>query len=222
MPTINGHAPTFLCRGAHGKECTRVPTGVALRDAREQLFEAAERVLRRNGPRALTSRAVTTEAGVAKGVMHKHFADFDSFLVELVTDRMAKIDAQAADLLERAGAGSVADNITGALMELFESVAVAIVGLIIFRDDLRTRMRSHTSPGVPILTDAAAMLAAYLAAERDAGRVRINADVTTMAPTLIGAGHLLFADRTAMAPDRATVRTMVSNVIAGILPSPET
>lgn len=199
-----------------------MPTGVALRDAREQLFEAAERVLRRNGPRALTSRAVTTEAGVAKGVMHKHFADFDSFLVELVTDRMAKIDAQAADLLERAGAGSVADNITGALMELFESVAVAIVGLIIFRDDLRTRMRSHTSPGVPILTDAAAMLAAYLAAERDAGRVRINADVTTMAPTLIGAGHLLFADRTAMAPDRATVRTMVSNVIAGILPSPET
>jgi AcrR family transcriptional regulator len=54
-----------------------VPTGVALRDVREQLFGAAERVLLRDGPSALTSRAVTDEAGVAKGVLHRHFADFD-------------------------------------------------------------------------------------------------------------------------------------------------
>jgi AcrR family transcriptional regulator len=42
-----------------------MPTGVALRDAREQLFAAAERVLLRAGPNGLTSRAVTAEAGVA-------------------------------------------------------------------------------------------------------------------------------------------------------------
>jgi AcrR family transcriptional regulator len=67
-----------------------VPTGVALRDVREQLFDAAERVLLRDGPRALTSRAVTTEAGVAKGVLHRHFADFDAFLAALVEDRIAR------------------------------------------------------------------------------------------------------------------------------------
>jgi AcrR family transcriptional regulator len=44
-----------------------VPTGVHLRDARQQLFDAAERVLLRDGPDALTSRAVTDEAGCAKG-----------------------------------------------------------------------------------------------------------------------------------------------------------
>jgi AcrR family transcriptional regulator len=48
-----------------------VPTGVAIRDVREQLFDAAERVLLRDGPAALTSRAVTDEAGVAKGVLHR-------------------------------------------------------------------------------------------------------------------------------------------------------
>ena len=37
-----------------------MPTGVAIRDARAQLFDAAERVLLRAGPNALTSRAVTT------------------------------------------------------------------------------------------------------------------------------------------------------------------
>ncbi len=70
-----------------------MPTGVAIRDAREQLFDAAERVLLRDGPNGLTSRAVTTEARCAKGVLHRHFADFDAFLAELMLDR---IDSQAA------------------------------------------------------------------------------------------------------------------------------
>jgi AcrR family transcriptional regulator len=196
-----------------------VPTGVALRDAREQLFDAAERVLRRDGPRGLTSRAVTTEAGVAKGVMHRHFVDFDSFLVALITDRIAGVEAQAVALRGSAGAGSVVDNITGALMELFQSVALSIVGLLIFRDDLRARLRPDISTGVPILTDATAMLASYLEAEREAGRVDSSAEVTTLAPTLIGAGHLLFADRE-VAPDRATLHTMVTTVMASALRHP--
>lgn len=44
-----------------------MPTGVHVRDARRQLFEAAERVLLRDGANALTSRAVTDETGCAKG-----------------------------------------------------------------------------------------------------------------------------------------------------------
>jgi AcrR family transcriptional regulator len=47
-----------------------MPTGVALRDPRQQLFDAALRVLIRGGVAALTSRAITDEAGVAKGVLH--------------------------------------------------------------------------------------------------------------------------------------------------------
>src|SRR5690242_1958854 len=96
-----------------------VPTGVHIRDARQQLFDAAERVLLRDGPSALTSRAVTTEAGVAKGVLHRHFADFDAFLAELVHDRIARVEDQAATLRRSAGTGTVAGNLTGALIELF-------------------------------------------------------------------------------------------------------
>ena len=104
-----------------------LPTGVALRDVRDQLFDAAERVLIRDGPSALTTRAVTTEAGVANGVLHRHFADFDAFLAELVLDRVERMDSQAAGLREAAGTGNVAGN-GGALTTVFESVAVAIVG----------------------------------------------------------------------------------------------
>ena len=84
-----------------------MPTGVHLRDVREQLFGAADRLLVEGGPSALTSRAVTTEAGVAKGVLHRHFDDFDAFLAEFVLDRVDKMDARAKELLGVAGAGTV-------------------------------------------------------------------------------------------------------------------
>jgi AcrR family transcriptional regulator len=193
-----------------------VPTGVAIRDAREQLFGAAERVLLRDGPNALTSRAVTTEAGCAKGVLHRHFADFDAFLAELVLDRIARIGGQAAALRESAGTGTVAGHLTEALTDLFGPVAVAIVALITFRDDLRARLRQERPAGVPLLTEATAMIASYLTAERKLGRIAADADVGTLAPTLIGAGHLLFADREGGPPEPGAVRNVVTTVIAGV------
>jgi AcrR family transcriptional regulator len=193
-----------------------VPTGVAIRDAREQLFGAAERVLLRDGPNALTSRAVTTEAGCAKGVLHRHFTDFDAFLAELVLDRIARIGEQSAALRQSAGTGAVADHLTSALTALFGSVALEMVSLLTFRDDLRARLRRAGQAGVPVLAEAAAMIASYLAAERDLGRVAPGADVDTLALTLIGAGHLLFAGRQGTPPGAAAVRKVVTTVIAGV------
>lgn len=193
-----------------------MPTGVAIRDVRGQLFDAAERVLLRDGPSALTSRAVTTEAGCAKGVLHRHFADFDAFLAELVLDRTARIDDQAAALRESAGTGTVTDNLTQALMDLFGPVVVAIVSLVTSRDNLRARLRRARPTGVPILTDAATTLASYLTAERELGRIAADADVDTLAPTLIGAVHMLFADRQGIPPEAGDVRRVVTAVIAGV------
>jgi AcrR family transcriptional regulator len=193
-----------------------VPTGVAIRDVRAQLFDAAERVLLQAGPNALTSRAVTTEAGVAKGVLHRHFTDFDAFLAELVEDRIARLSRQAAALRESVGTGTVIGNLTGALTDLLGPVAVAIIALITFRDDLRARLRRAGHPGVPLLTEAAAMLASYLAAERDLGRIAADADVGTLAPTLLGAAHLLFAGRDIPPPPPDAVRKVVTTVIAGV------
>jgi AcrR family transcriptional regulator len=194
-----------------------VPTGVALRDAREQLFDAAERVLLRDGPSALTSRAVTTEAGVAKGVLHRHFADFDAFLAELVLDRAGRVEGQAAALRDRAGTGTVAGHVGAALTGLFSSVAVEIVALLTFRDDLRARLRQAGAARIPVLTEATAMIAAYLTAERDLGRIAAGADVGTLAFTLIGAGHLLFAGREGAPPEPAAVDKVVATTLAGVI-----
>jgi AcrR family transcriptional regulator len=186
-----------------------------MRDAREQLFAAAERVLLRDGPNALTSRAVTTEAGVAKGLLHRYFADFDAFLAELVLDRIARIAIQGAALRDSAGTGTVAGNLTGALMALFSSVAVAIVPLVTFRDELRARLRrDRPAGGVPVLTEAAAMIASYLTVERELGRIAVDADVDTLALMLIGAGHLMYAGREGAAPAAEAVDRVVTTAVA--------
>lgn len=197
-----------------------MPTGVHIRDVRGQLFDAAERVLVRDGPNALTSRAVTVEAGCAKGVLYRHFEDFDAFLADLVLDRRDRLDAQAAALRAAAGSGTVAGNLAAALTALFSSVAVAMVALVIFRFELRVRLRRAWPKGVPLLTEAVVMVADYLTGEREFGRIAADADVDTLAPALIGAAHLLFADRTGAPPEASAVRKMVTTVLAGVLQEP--
>jgi AcrR family transcriptional regulator len=195
-----------------------MPTGIALPDARGRLFDAAERVLLRAGPSGLTSRAVTSEAGVAKGVLHRHFADFDDFLVELVLDRISRIAVQCDELLRAVGTGTIVDNITDALTMMFTPVAVASVGLVVSRDELRARLRAVGTARMPLLGEGTIMIRNYLAAERVIGRVRTDADLDALAPTLVGAGHLLFADRdSGRPPARPTVRRTVAAAVGGAL-----
>ncbi|MFI6079280.1 TetR/AcrR family transcriptional regulator [Actinoplanes sp. NPDC051343] len=188
-----------------------MPTGIALRDVRAQLFDAAERVLLLHGPSALTSRAVTTEAGVAKGVLHRHFTDFDDFLAALISDRSKRVSAQAEELLAAAGTGTVVDNLTTVLTSLFTSVAVGIMSLIIFRDELRARLKAAHPSGIPLLSTAGEMISSYLVAERTLGRLSPSADIDALGLALIGSGHLLFAARS------EDPSGSVSRVVAGIL-----
>ncbi|TLF97575.1 TetR/AcrR family transcriptional regulator [Nocardia cyriacigeorgica] len=192
-----------------------MPTGVHLQDARQQLFDAAERVLLRDGPSGLTSRAVTDEAGCAKGVLHRHFADFDAFLAELVLDRATQLAAQADLLCESAGSGSVVDNLAHALTALFGPVPIAIIPLITFRDELRARLRAaRPGGGMAILGEMTQAVAAYLAEERALGRIAADADIDSLTLSLVGGGHLVFADRDAGAPGDAAIGNLVATVLA--------
>jgi len=56
------------------------------------------------------------------------------------------------------------------------------------------------------------MVAGYLAAERDLGRVAPDAEISTLAPSLIGAVHLLFTEA-----DGTPEPTAVARVVAAVL-----
>lgn len=189
-----------------------------LQDARQQLFDAAERVLLRAGPGGLTSRAVTDEAGCAKGVLHRHFADFDAFLAELVLDRAAALDARAAELRRAAGTGTVAGNLTAALTALFGPVPAAIIPLITFRDELRARLReARPGGGIAVLDEATRAVSGYLVKEQALGRIDPRADLGALTLSLVGGGHLLHADRDPGPPPEEAVGAFVAAVVSNVV-----
>ncbi len=55
---------------------------------------------------------------------------------------------------------------------------------------------------------------AYLAAERDGGRIAEDTDVDALAMSLVGGGHLLFSDRDKQRPSRADVERFAAAVLA--------
>jgi AcrR family transcriptional regulator len=190
-----------------------VPTGIAIRDPRQQLFDAAERVLLGAGPAALTSRAVTDEAGVAKGVLHRHFADFDAFLADYLIDRAQRVVEQDERLRARAGQGDLADNLAEALTGFFGSVAGHVLVLVTFRDGLRARLRAAGAPKLPVLVEGTQMVAGYLEAERALGRLPESLDPQLKTLMLVGSAQLAFAEGEDGSPSFAEVRRFVAGAL---------
>jgi AcrR family transcriptional regulator len=193
------------------------PRGVAIPDLREHLFQAAERVLARAGPSGLTSRAITLEAGVAKGVLHNHFTDLDGFLAELMIERFRRIVEEVAKLPARAGEGTVDGNLTDAVVSVFQAHAAPMVSLAMARPTLMHRLQHSAAAWSPSLQHIEAAFAAYLQAEQQLGRISPAADTATLALAIIGTVHHLFLTHRADASDLSgAVHRIVAALLAGV------
>lgn len=192
------------------------PRGVAIPDLRERLFSAAERVVARDGAAALTSRAVTTEAGCAKGVLHTHFSGLDAFVAELVLDRFATAAALAAGLPGRAGQGSVTGNLAEVATALLESLDPGIVGLALTLPAASLHTRRAWEDGRPGFDAVQQSVESYLVAEQQQGRVAGDLDTAAAALALTGTLHHLLMTRS---PGSPSPRAQVDALIALLLRS---
>jgi AcrR family transcriptional regulator len=198
--------------------------GVAIPEVREQLFAAADRVLARDGPAALTTRAVTAEAGVANGVMHRHFRDLDEFLASFVASRLTVIADGAAVLPGRAGDGTVAGNLVEATVALFGISAQSLMSLVAAKPELGQALE-HATGRAGGLGDIERHFAAYLDAEKKLGRIGPGADPEALALTLLGTVHHLVTTRRVDVPGlggqvRRIVAALVAGMDAGAAPAP--
>ncbi len=192
-----------------------MPTGVAINDARERLFAAADRVIARGGISALSSRSITEESGVAKGVLHRHFANFDTFLADYVASHVEHLDAVSTDLIAAAGSNTVTTNVTVALDHALTPLSLSMITLVTSRPGIRTRLREQTPHGIPILAELTSTITDYLGRERQLGRVTPDADPATLALTVVGTAHLLFAGELGATPDKAAVGEIVASILIG-------
>ncbi|MFF3492293.1 TetR/AcrR family transcriptional regulator [Streptomyces sp. NPDC002795] len=192
------------------------PRGVATPDVRERLFAAAERVVQRDGPGALTSRSVTTEAGCAKGLLHTHFAGLDAFVAELCLDRFARTAAKARALPGLAGQATVAGNVDDVTLALFESGGPAISGLAMTRPAAAQRVREALEGGAPGFAAIQEAVTVYLEAERDLGRVVRTLDAGTVALAVVGTAHHLLMTSWPGSPDpRPAMTRLVASLVDG-------
>lgn len=186
-----------------------MPTGRSLADARTMLLDAGRIVLAADGPSGLTSRAVTDASGVAKGVLHRHFADFDAYLTALVTEEASRIRA-----VEPAVATSAPAAVADVIEQIFTPTMTGLVTIVITRDDVRRRVDPEGGRGIPLLGDAASVLADVLAAEREVGWIRADSDTAVLALALVGSVHLLTAGA-GMLPEQESIREVVTALLAG-------
>ncbi|SDL21109.1 transcriptional regulator, TetR family [Glycomyces sambucus] len=167
-----------------------MPRGIAIPQLRQHLFAAAETVVLRGGPTGLTGRAVTVEAGVAAGLLYRHFADFDAFLAAYAVDRSFTLAAAPA-LTERVGTGEVAANLAGALTALPRPALTALARLLAMRPDLVPRIEDVLGAGGSGFDAIERAAAEYLAAERLQGRLPERADPAALALAAVGVLHRL-------------------------------
>ena len=197
------------------------PRGVAIPGVREQLFQATDRLLARDGSTGLSTRAITGEAGVANGVLHRHFRDLNVFLAEFAADRLQAIADSAAVLPARAGHGTVTGNLTDATLAIFGPEAVALMNLVITRPELGLAAEHAVATGRSGLGDIEKDVAAYLDAEKKLGRIAADADTQTHALALLGTVHHLLITSPAGLPDLPErVRRIVRALVAGMEPDP--
>ena len=197
------------------------PRGVAIPGVREQLFEATDRLLVRGGPAGVSTRAITGEAGVSNGMLHRHFRDLDAFLAEFAADRLQAITASVAALPARAGHGTVTGNLTDATLELFGTNALALMNMVAARPELATAVEHATTAGGDGLGDLEKHFAAYLEAEKELGRIAADADTQTHAFVLLGSvHHLMMTNPSGLADLPGRVCRIVKALVAGMRPDP--
>ncbi|MCK2220267.1 TetR/AcrR family transcriptional regulator [Actinomadura sp. ATCC 31491] len=177
------------------------PRGVTIPEVRQQLFDAAERVLLREGPSGMSGRAITREAGVATGLLYNHFTDLDAFLAALIVDRAGAATGRLRDLPVRAGSGTVAGNVLAAIDSLLTGNLLALAGLTLARPTVVPRLAQALGDGTLEPDAGERLFTAYLEAEQRLGRLPAEADPASLALALVGAAHQLVLTRGPRSPE---------------------
>lgn len=155
---------------------------------RSRIVDAAERIIVEAGVAAATTKAVAREAGCAEGSLYVHFPDRLAIFAAIFEKRWPPAADGLAALQVSAGSGSVVGNLACALQAVREFL-VALEPLIAgIKSDpaigkaLHERWRGE-DVGPQVLVRE---LTAYIASERDLGRISPATDPETVAETLLG------------------------------------
>ncbi|MGH2444593.1 MAG: TetR/AcrR family transcriptional regulator [Candidatus Limnocylindria bacterium] len=163
----------------------------ATAELRTSLLTHARRLVERDGARALTMRALATEAGCAIGLPYKVFANREELVAELVLEEFIRLRTELDRWAAGAGGGTVGANLAryGRIMLDRDMPAWEMVGAL---DDRALQQAAASKAGPSgLLASFDATVRDYLAAEQRIGRIAPDVDVDTFGFLITGAIHNL-------------------------------
>jgi AcrR family transcriptional regulator len=157
--------------------------------ARERFLDGAAEVLRSRGYAAATTKEIASAAGLSEAMLYKVVRDKVDLFLGVLTERLPRVALVRNGFAEQVGRGALAANLKRLAAELLAFYLETFpIAASVFSD---SRLLSHlrealrdAGRGPQVNVEA---VAAYLAAEQEAGRVRATAKPAAVAQLLVGA-----------------------------------
>lgn len=168
-----------------------------MKPARARILDAAAELMATIGLARATTKEIARAAGCSEAALYKYFAGKEDLFLHVLAERLPRLgpllSELAKDPVEGAGGGgdgrSVEENLIEVVRQaaLFYEATFAIAASLFAEPAL---LRRHAEgvhalgagPHIPLRS-----LAAYLRNEREAGRIRPDADPDASATLLLGA-----------------------------------
>ncbi len=164
----------------------RPSTGV-----REAVLAATEAILSESGVARLSTKEVARRASVAESSIFYHFRDRLGLLQAVVRGHLPEYGQAVAELRERAGHGSVRENLIALLggLEAFYLRIGPIIAAVQSDGELRATFAGRSAGNDIGPRRALVPVAEYLVRERELGRVRGDLDIESAAQILAGVAY---------------------------------
>lgn len=199
-------------------------TGGDAAAVREHLLASARAIVEREGLAGASVREIAREAGVATGTLYNYFPDREALVVAAIVHGATSVGGELKALPERAGTGTVADNLERCARVVLEALQriVPLASAVIADPTLLGHL--HRLLGDEAAHDAAREpLVAYLRREQALGRVDPDADLAAAAALLLGACHEAVFTRQLLGTHRgpadgAALRPQIRTLVSGLAP----
>ncbi len=156
------------------------------RNTRQQILDAAQRLIESGGFTRLTTREIAEQAGCAEGTIFKHFKRKEDLCLAVVLENSPKFKEALAQ--KRAGKGSVRKNLEGIAFAAiqFSDKLIPLASALFADAKLLARHRQVLNETGRGPKDAFDLIAAYVSDEQKLGRIHREAVPLAVSALLLG------------------------------------
>ncbi|HET7370478.1 MAG TPA: TetR/AcrR family transcriptional regulator [Gammaproteobacteria bacterium] len=157
-------------------------------NTRDRIVEAAERIMRTQGIAQATTKEIAREACCSEGTLYNHFESKEALFLAVLRDRLPDFIRQVVAFPERAGSGTVRGNLEeiGCAALSFYREVIPLGACLLSEPGRLATQRDYLRERGAGPHKAHELVARYLRAEQEHGRVRRNADPLAAARLLLG------------------------------------